>query len=178
MWTPCCRYFKTCCSALSIPCRLQELPTSAQRFAMYQRWYSSSVSSASYLCFSLAFLLWQVKSGNELENGGWAPPSAKFIFALLHCFFCATSILLSMLTVLMAPKRCLVSWRPAGCLVPYHCAIYVAAGVRPAASACSAQLLHSGFGAYHRPQHPSSTNSSPTGCLVAWRLGSCLVLDI
>jgi hypothetical protein len=90
-WTPYCCYFRTCCLALSVPCRLQGLPTSVRPFAMYQNWCWSSGSSASCLCFCSAFFLCEVKSRSELENGSLCPSPLRNLSSLSRiAFFDAT----------------------------------------------------------------------------------------
>lgn len=83
----CCCYFRTRCSALSVPCRLQELTTPVRPFVMCQNWCWSSGSSASCLCFCSAFLLWEVKSGSELETGGLCPSPSRNLSSLCRIAF-------------------------------------------------------------------------------------------
>jgi hypothetical protein len=87
-----CCYFRTCCLALSVPRGLQELPTFVPPFAMCQRWRWSSVFSESCLCFYSACSSMGRRAGVDWRMGGLCPlPIAKYILALPHCFFNATS---------------------------------------------------------------------------------------
>lgn len=77
----------TCCLALSIPCRLRELPTSARPLATCQRWCWSSEPSSSSCSRPLAFISIGCQEWVCELDGDWEfmlLPTAKFIFALLH----------------------------------------------------------------------------------------------